>query len=91
MEWTEEGIRYEADQRHAEIIVEGVGLDGSNSRAVNTPGRKGSENIEEKLGDRQASAYRGFVARANYLAQDRSDIQYAVKELSRTMSAPTVG
>ena len=43
------------------------------------------------MGDRQASAYRGFVARAIYLAQDRSDIQYAVKELSRTMSALIVG
>ena len=31
------------------------------------------------------------MARANYLAQDRSDIQYAVKELSRTMSEPTIG
>ena len=31
------------------------------------------------------------MARANYLAQDGSDIQYAVKELSRTMSDPTVG
>ena len=30
-----------------------------------------------------------MVARANYLSQDRSDIQYAVKELSRGMSCPT--
>ena len=36
-----------------------------------------------------ARAYRGMVARGNYLGQDRSDIQYAVKELSRGMSAPT--
>ena len=27
--------------------------------------------------------------RAAYLAQDRSDIQYATKELARAMSAPT--
>ena len=32
-----------------------------------------------------------MTARANYLAQDRIDIQYAVKELSRAMSVPTVG
>ena len=33
--------------------------------------------------------YRAVVARANYLSQDRSDIRYAVKELSRSMSKPT--
>ena len=30
------------------------------------------------------------MARANYLSQDRSDIRFAVKELSRRMSQPTV-
>ena len=30
--------------------------------------------------------YRGLTARLNYLGQDRSDIQYAVKELSRCMA-----
>ena len=29
-------------------------------------------------------------ARGNYLSQDRSDVQFAVKELSRGMSSPTV-
>ena len=79
-----------ADQRHAEIILTGPGLEG-NSKSVSTPGRKGSENIEDRLGEAQASQYRGLVARANCLSQDKSDIQYAVKELSRTMSSPTVG
>ena len=32
--------------------------------------------------------FRGLVARMNYLRQDRSDIQYAVKELSTAMSDP---
>jgi hypothetical protein len=32
-----------------------------------------------------------MVARGNYLAQDRCDIQYAVKELSRGMQNPTKG
>jgi len=31
-----------------------------------------------------------MVARANYLCQDRSDIQFAVKELCRTMADPTM-
>ena len=35
--------------------------------------------------------YRALTARVNYLTQDCSDIQFAVKELSRTMSKPCVG
>ena len=35
-----------------------------------------------------ATQYRGLTARANYMAQGRAEIQYAVKELCRTMSAP---
>ena len=34
--------------------------------------------------------YRALSARCNYLAQDRSDIRFAVKELSRKMSKPRV-
>ena len=41
------------------------------------------------LDDQRALRYRSCVARVNYLAQDRSDIQYAAKELCRFMSAPT--
>ena len=47
----------------------------------------------EKLtrnGSEQATQYRAMVARCNYLSQDRSDIQFAVKELCRSMSRPTV-
>ena len=32
--------------------------------------------------------FRGMVDRLNYLGQDRSDIQYAVKELSANMANP---
>ena len=45
---------------------------------------------EAALSNTEASMYRASVARGNYLAQDRSDIQYAVKELSRAMSNPTI-
>ena len=40
---------------------------------------------------REIPRYRALVARANYLAQDRMDIAFATKELSRGMSAPTLG
>ena len=35
--------------------------------------------------------YRGMTARMNYLSSDRADIAYAIKELARSMSAPTKG
>jgi len=90
--WTDQGIEYESDQRHAEIIVKQMGL-LANAKGVMTPGirRKKEEIDETELGQRESSIYRGIVARANYLGQDRSDIKFAVKELSRRMAKPRVG
>ena len=91
VEWTRGGIKYEADPRHAEIIWEGVGMK-EESKGVVTPGTKvkDEEGDEEELGREEATRYRALAARANYLAQDRIDIQYATKELCREMAIPTV-
>jgi hypothetical protein len=35
--------------------------------------------------------YRGIAARFNYLGLDRSDLQYATKEICQEMSKPTAG
>merc|ERR1711873_57450 len=92
IEWTEEGILYEADHRHAEIIVRKMELDTGTKPAV-TPGVKREEESDDDLemSPHESTEYRAIVARANYLAQDRSDIQYAVKELCRNMSCPPRG
>ena len=37
----------------------------------------------------EATSYRGITARANYLAVDRPDLVYSVKELCRGMAKPT--
>jgi hypothetical protein len=85
--WNANGIEYEADPRHAEIIISELGLKGS--KVVATPGVKSIiPELAEPLGVREVSQFRSLVARANYLAQDRPDIQYAVKELTRRMSGP---
>ena len=89
-EWTPEGIRIEADQRHAEIIIDQLGL-AESAKIVVTPGEtvKVKEEMEEEtLESDDSTLYRACVARANFLSQDRSDIQYATKELSRKMSNP---
>lgn len=90
IEWEPQGIYYEADPRHADIIVSALELNSANS--VVTPGEKKNEPKDDTpLESSQATAYRAIVARGLYLSQDRSDIGYAVKELSRRMPDPTKG
>ena len=55
-----------------------------------TPGQKLS--IEQLVEDKplpDLTLFRALAARANYLAQDRPDLQFAAKEVCRFMSAPT--
>ena len=87
--WSKEGLEYEADQRHVEIILEELGL-SEGSKSVQTPGVVQGVISEEKLDVEKARTYRALAARANYLSQDRSDIGFAVKELCRHMSTPRV-
>ena len=89
----EEGWHYEADQRHADLIIKALNLEGA--KGVKTPGEdekawKEQENAEALKG-REATEFRATAARANYLALDRADIQYAVKEICRGMANPTRG
>ena len=89
VELTPGGIRYEADQRHAEIIIQEMQLKGE-SKSVSTPGVKSeAQEASTELESDRATMYRALVARGNYLAQDRPEIQFAVKELCRSMSKPT--
>jgi len=94
LRWTPRGLRYEADPRHAEILVRGV---AEGLRPVATPGAasKGEDGdaraagaADDELNDDDASLYRSFAARANYLSLDRPDLAYAAKELCRRMQHP---
>jgi len=96
--WSEDGITYEADQRHSELIVADLGLEAA--KGVTTPGSRDdvakAEEANEKesegtLSPQEKTSYRAISARLNYLALDRPDIQYAAKEASRKMSAPEAG
>ena len=87
---SEKGWEYEPDQRHAELIVKDLGL--TKAQPVGTPGEKlkPTEESEEKLEPAKATQFRQIAARANYLAQDRPDIMFAVKEICRQMSSPSI-
>ena len=67
--WKEDGIHYDADQRHAEIIIRQLGLK-DNSNSLGTPGSKRAEDNEGRLGGRERTTYRAIVDRTNYLSQD---------------------
>ena len=89
--WTAEGLEYEGDQRHADIIIEELGL--QNSKPLQTPcvansavkAAVESEVCKKDAGD---GSFRSISARLNYMAMDRSDLQYASKSISRHMSNP---
>ena len=60
---------------------------------LSCPGRRikreeWSDSDIKELDSRKASLYRALAARSNYMAQDRTDIRYSVKEVSRRMSKP---
>ena len=90
---TSNGWQYEADPRHAEVIIHSLRLTSANG--AKAPGED-SRPIDDEENDAlltpvEGREYRAAAARANYLAQDRCDIQFAAKEVCRGMSAPTKG
>ena len=91
--WTPEGWETEPDQRHVDLIVKELGL--QDAKPVSTPGEPESKDNEAQnsqlLSNTDASRFRGLAARANYLASDRTDLMYSVKEICRHMATPTVG
>ena len=89
--YTDQGWQLEADPRHAELVIEQLGVGGS--RSVVTPGvdDDDDETVEVDIEGADATRFRGVAARCNYLAFDRPDLQYATKEVCREMSKPTTG
>ena len=99
---TENGLELEADPKHRRILMQKCGLEEASNPAeapmvpveereveraeLETEGKDDDGGGE--LAPREASWYRAMVARANYLAQDRMDLQYSTKELSRRMAKP---
>ena len=88
-----EGITYEADPRHVEITLRQLKLESA--KAVTTPGireeGRTSDDHQVALGDKETTSYKALVAHCNYLAPDRPDIAFAVEELAKAMSKPTIG
>ena len=90
---TEDGWELEADQRHAELVVRQLGLEGA--RPVTSPGEDVKEHLVneycEALSGSKATGYRAIAARINYLAADRAGVAFAAKEVCRFMANLTQG
>ena len=76
-----------------EIVIDQLKLQDAKlvcTRVTKEEGRTQEDN-ETPLEPKETSLYGAFVAWCNYLAPDRPDISYAVKELARPMAAPRTG
>ena len=90
IKWSKEGVSYEADPRQAEKLLIECNMDGVNP--VSTPGVRASfqeTETDAPLNPKLATPFRAAAARANYLAADRPDCQFAAKEICRWMSKPS--
>ena len=85
-------IEIEADPRHADIIVQSLGL-AKASKPVATPGLK--QKVDAAADTlppaNEAQAYRSLTMRAAYIAEDRPDFKFATKELARSTQCPMSG
>ena len=90
---TPEAWEYEADQRRSDMIVLETGAAKMSSLARPGGGTPtmAEEEASEDLAGAEATWFRAVVDRANWLAGDRPDIQYAVKEICRNMAKPVRG
>ena len=83
------GIEVEGDNKLVKGLLEEYGSAG---RRAETPGTKEeAESSGEPMEGSEAARFRRGAAKVNYLAQDRADLAYASKEVSRHMARPEKG
>ena len=89
IEWTTSGLTYQHDPKHVTTILNELGM--KDCSGVNTPGTKeaAQEDDDVPLAVKESTEMRRIIATVNYIAQDRLDIGYAVKECARMMATPT--
>ena len=88
LHWRKQGIVYQRDPRHSDVLVKDLGLEQSNS--VQTPAtHDATEEEPEPLDHVQHSEYTSQVARCLFFSQDLTDVTFIVQELCQRMSNPT--
>ena len=84
------GIEYEADLKHAGLIVKETQT--ANMKKGKTPGITGESKALEKENEdtscEEQTKFRSVAARLNFLATDRADFQLASKDQRRRLGSP---
>ena len=88
IEWRPEGIWYEADARHVDILLDNLSISPNTKTTSMEPSTHDKDSVPLIPDD--ATRYRADVARMNFMGQDRCDLTFPVKELSRDMATPTI-
>ena len=86
--YTNDGLEWEGDDKHAKSFVKTFGL--GKSKGVATPGikRDDLEEVRKDLGATDAKEYRGLLALLNLMGRDCCDLAFASMEMSKSMSNP---
>ena len=76
----DEGWENETDPRHAEFVIEHLGV--NEERGIGAPRGSGADeednNDDRALVAEDITRYRGVIARCNYLGSDRPDCLFAI-------------
>ena len=91
---TEEGLEYEADRKHRQMILDQLRLsEGSKGLSSNVSKEEKQEEEEEgeDLVKEEATSFRALAARFNYLSSDCPDLQFPIKQCSKEMAKPKAG
>ena len=82
LRWTEEGLEYEASDKHRQALLEGLGFSAVKSEEI------GQAEDEEILEGTEQTRFRSLVATLEYMGLDRSDVQHAAKEMCTKVAKP---
>ena len=89
--WSEQGLEYEADPRQGGKLLEELGLGGESSVVTVPCGKVQAPQLsaDTPLLISEHTGFRAHATRANYLAADRPECQFAAKEVCRDVANPT--
>ncbi len=82
----ENAIITKPNERHIQTILRQLGLE--NAKPSPVPGKKLDLKQDTLLNERDKATYASCVGSGIYLAQDRPDVKFSVKELARRIREP---
>ena len=91
IELTHEGITWQGDPRHFNLLQEYFGMDDMTKVLTKNGYEDGPEQVElreTELSMEECKAFRMIAARLNYMAQDNPWLQFPAKEVCRNMAKP---